>query len=88
MSLNSQGWWELGPLQEEAVDPILNGDHCLLIAPTAGGKTAAALLPVLSRMLAESWQGLSVLYVCPVRASSTISKERLALSDHLKTGHT
>lgn len=40
----------------------------LLGAPTAGGKTEAALFPLLSRMLEESWSGLSVLYVCPLRA--------------------
>jgi ATP-dependent helicase Lhr and Lhr-like helicase len=77
--VNSLGWRELRPLQEEAVDPILDGDHCLLIAPTAGGKTEAALLPVLSRMLTESWQGLSVLYVCPIRALLNNLEERLAV---------
>ena len=46
----------------------LEGHHALLIAPTAGGKTEAAVLPVLSRMLSSNWQGLSVLYVCPLRA--------------------
>lgn len=40
----------------------------LLGAPTAGGKTEAVLFPLLSRMLEESWSGLSVLYVCPLRA--------------------
>jgi ATP-dependent Lhr-like helicase len=77
--VNSLGWRELRPLQEEAVDPILNGDHCLLIAPTAGGKTEAAILPVLSRMLSESWRGLSVLYVCPIRALLNNLEERLAI---------
>jgi ATP-dependent helicase Lhr and Lhr-like helicase len=77
--VNSLGWRELRPLQEEAVDPILDGHHCLLIAPTAGGKTEAALLPVLSRMLTESWQGLSVLYVCPIRALLNNLEERLAV---------
>src|ERR1035438_8843872 len=38
------------------------------MAPTAGGKTEAAFLPVLSRMLTEDWQGLGVLYLCPLRA--------------------
>jgi ATP-dependent Lhr-like helicase len=77
--VNSLGWRALRPLQEDAVDPILEGDHCLLIAPTAGGKTEAALLPVLSRMLTESWQGLSVLYVCPIRALLNNLEERLAV---------
>jgi ATP-dependent Lhr-like helicase len=77
--VNSLGWRELRPLQEQAVDPIVKGEHCLLIAPTAGGKTEAALLPVLSRMLSDSWQGLSVLYICPIRALLNNLEERLAV---------
>jgi hypothetical protein len=38
------------------------------ITDTAGGKTEAAFFPVLSRMLAEGWTGLSVLYMCPIKA--------------------
>ena len=76
--VNSMGWRDLRPLQQEAVDPILDGKSCLLIAPTAGGKTEAAILPILSRMLSESWQGLSVLYVCPIRALLNNLEERLS----------
>jgi ATP-dependent Lhr-like helicase len=76
--VNSMGWRELRPLQQETVDPILDGNSCLLIAPTAGGKTEAAVLPILSRMLSESWQGLSVLYVCPIRALLNNLEERLS----------
>nr|WP_246327954.1 DEAD/DEAH box helicase [Garicola koreensis] len=56
------------PLQEEAVTPILRGDDALLLAPTAGGKTEAASFPLLTRAANERWQGMSVLYVCPLRA--------------------
>lgn len=66
--VNSLGWTSLRPTQLAAIDPILNGRHALLLAPTAGGKTEAASFPVLSRMLSERWDGLSVLYVCPLRA--------------------
>ncbi len=66
--VNSLGWRELRPLQEEAIEPVLAGKHCLMIAPTAGGKTEAAVFSLLSRMLHEDWTGLSVLYVCPLRA--------------------
>jgi ATP-dependent Lhr-like helicase len=62
------GWRELRPLQEESIAPILDGHHGLLLAPTAGGKTEAAVFPLLSRMLSENWGGLSVLYVCPIKA--------------------
>lgn len=66
--VNSMGWRELRPFQEEVIPVVLRGDHALIIAPTAGGKTEAAAFPVLSRMLTEDWRGLSVLYLCPTRA--------------------
>ena len=66
--VNTLGWRELRDLQELSIEPILQGDHSLLIAPTAGGKTEAALLPVLSRICAENWPPLSVLYICPLKA--------------------
>ena len=66
--VNTLGWRELRDLQELSIDPILNGDHCLLLAPTAGGKTEAALLPILSRICSENWPPLSVLYICPLKA--------------------
>ena len=66
--VNSLGWRSLRPLQDAAIGPILDGDHVIAMAPTAGGKTEAAILPLFSRMLKEEWQGLTVLYVCPLRA--------------------
>ena len=66
--VNTLGWPSLRPLQQQAVGPLTAGKHALLIAPTAGGKTEAAVFPTLSRMLEEGWSGLSVLYLCPLRA--------------------
>lgn len=66
--VNSLGWRTLRPLQAEAIEPILGGDHVVAVAPTAGGKTEAAALPLLSRMVTDGWHGLTVLYVCPLRA--------------------
>lgn len=66
--VNSLGWRELRPFQEEVIPVILRGNHVVVVAPTAGGKTEAAVLPILSRMLTEDWRGLSVLYLCPIRA--------------------
>nr|WP_153054377.1 DEAD/DEAH box helicase [Planomonospora sphaerica] len=66
--VNSLGWSELRPLQREAIGPVMDGCDALLLAPTAGGKTEAALFPVLSRMAAEDWSGLSIVYVCPLKA--------------------
>ncbi len=66
--VNSLGWPSLRPLQEEAIKPILAGEHVLAIAPTAGGKTEAAMLPLISAIATERRPGLSLLYVCPLRA--------------------
>ncbi|MFR9774015.1 DEAD/DEAH box helicase [Nocardia sp. SC052] len=66
--VNSLGWRDLRPLQHAAIDPLIAGEDALLLAPTAGGKTEAALFPLLSRMIAEHWQGTSVLYLCPLKA--------------------
>ena len=76
--VNSLGWASLRQLQEEAIGPILDGEHVLLLAPTAGGKTEAAVLPLLSRMLEEDWRGLSVLYLCPLRALLNNLEPRLS----------
>ncbi len=66
--VNELQWRDLRPLQRDAIDPLLAGSDALLLAPTAGGKTEAALFPLLTRMANESWSGTSVLYVCPLRA--------------------
>jgi ATP-dependent Lhr-like helicase len=66
--VNTLGWPDLRPLQRATIAPVLRGEHALVLAPTAGGKTEAALFPLLSRMARESWAPLSVLYVCPLRA--------------------
>ena len=66
--VNSLGWPSLRPLQAAAVAPVRSGADCMLIAPTAGGKTEAAVFPLLSSMVGEEWRGLSVLYVAPLRA--------------------
>jgi ATP-dependent helicase Lhr and Lhr-like helicase len=66
--VNSLGWSRLRPLQHEAVGPVLDGQDALLLAPTAGGKTEAAIFPLLTAMDRQRWQGLSVIYVCPLKA--------------------
>jgi ATP-dependent helicase Lhr and Lhr-like helicase len=66
--VNTLGWTTLRPLQRAALDPVLRGDDALLLAPTAGGKTEAAVFPILTRMQTEDWTGLSVLYLCPLKA--------------------
>ncbi|OOC54276.1 MULTISPECIES: DEAD/DEAH box helicase [Nocardiopsis] len=66
--VNTLGWPGLRPLQREALAPIIDGDDAVLLAPTAGGKTEAALFPLLTAMAGRSGEGLSLLYVCPIKA--------------------
>ena len=66
--VNTLGWDGLRPLQAAAVVPLIEGQDALLLAPTAGGKTEAALFPLLTRAENERWRGTSILYVCPLRA--------------------
>jgi len=75
---NTLGWGGLRPLQSESIGPVLGGNDCLLLAPTAGGKTEAALFPLLTRMAEEAWTGTSVLYVCPLRALLNNLEPRIA----------
>lgn len=75
--VNSLGWSTLRPTQLAAIEPIHAGAHCLLLAPTAGGKTEAAAIPILSRMLREEWPAASVLYICPIKALLNNLEQRL-----------
>ena len=75
--VNTLGWSTLRPTQLAAIAPIHAGAHCLLLAPTAGGKTEAAAIPMLSRMLTEAWPGTSVLYICPIKALLNNLEHRL-----------
>ncbi|CUU65387.1 DEAD/DEAH box helicase [Corynebacterium variabile] len=66
--VSTLGWPGLRPLQDASVEPLTAGEDALLLAPTAGGKTEAASFPVLTRMATEGWRGVSVLYICPLKA--------------------
>ncbi|MEL5953199.1 DEAD/DEAH box helicase [Streptomyces sp. CLV115] len=66
--VNTLGWPDLRPLQRAAIDPVMDGEDTVVLAPTAGGKTEAACLPILSAMTTQGWTGTSVLYLCPLKA--------------------
>ncbi len=74
---SSLGWKALRPVQELAAAAILDGDNCVVLAPTAGGKTEAAILPLLSLALSEGRPPVSILYVCPIRALLNNQEARL-----------
>ena len=75
--VNGLGFGGLRPVQEAAAGAILDGKNCVVLAPTAGGKTEAAFFPLLSRMDAEDWHAVSVIYVAPIRALLNNLEERL-----------
>lgn len=66
--VNSLGWPGLRALQAASVEPVRSGRDCVLVAPTAGGKTEAAVFPLLSEMVEGNWPGTGILYVTPLRA--------------------
>jgi len=74
---NGLGWNGLRPVQAMSTEAILDGANCVVLAPTAGGKTEAAFLPLLSKMDVEDWRGVSVLYVAPIRALLNNQEARL-----------
>jgi ATP-dependent Lhr-like helicase len=76
--VNTLGWHDLRPLQRAAVGPVRSGADCLLLAPTAGGKTEAAMFPLLSEMAESGGTGLTVLYITPLRALLNNLEPRLA----------
>ena len=62
-------WTKLRPIQVEAIHEIFDGTGDLIIAArTAAGKTEAAFLPILSRMLSEPAAGIRAIYVGPLKA--------------------
>ncbi|KAA0006421.1 MAG: DEAD/DEAH box helicase, partial [Thermoplasmata archaeon] len=68
-AMKKLGLHELTLPQQKAIPEILNGSHCLLIAPTGMGKTEAALLPVFHQFLnSRASNGIKILYVTPLRA--------------------
>jgi ATP-dependent Lhr-like helicase len=70
-------WKSLRPVQDLTIDAVLDGDNAVVLAPTAGGKTEAALFPLLSRVLSEEPPPVAVLYVCPIRALLNNLEERV-----------
>lgn len=62
-------WESLNPVQVECIHAIIQTDvHLVVTAPTAGGKTEAAFLPVLSRIASKPDGSIRALYIGPLKA--------------------
>jgi ATP-dependent helicase Lhr and Lhr-like helicase len=77
--IRAQGWAELRPLQVQAIQAILGGEADQIIAAsTAGGKTEAAFLPLISQVLeSDASAGFDLLYIGPLKALITDQARRL-----------
>lgn len=71
------GWTGLRPVQELGGEAILDGKNAVLIAPTAEGKTEAAVFPVLSALMDAKGAGIGAVYVAPLKALLNNQEERL-----------
>ena len=69
-------WQGLRPVQEAAIPPVLAGEHVVVLAPTAGGKTEAVFLPALDVLLRDGHQGVGLLYVSPLVALLNNQEQR------------
>jgi ATP-dependent Lhr-like helicase len=72
-------WDELRDVQERAYNAITSGNDVLIIAPTAGGKSEAALIPVIDDLLKNGRGGVACLYVSPLKALINDQDERISL---------
>jgi ATP-dependent Lhr-like helicase len=69
-------WTELRTVQEQACRTIRAGGDALIIAPTAGGKSEAALIPVMDDLLNYGRPGISCIYLSPLKALINDQEER------------
>ena len=74
-----KGWNSLRDIQERATHTLLNDDRDVIIAaPTAGGKTEAAFLPLISSVLEQPGEsGFDLVYIGPLRALINDQFQRL-----------
>ncbi|MCB1085417.1 MAG: DEAD/DEAH box helicase [Verrucomicrobiae bacterium] len=62
-------WEELRPLQVDTIQKVLTTDqHLIVSAATASGKTEAAFLPILSKIVEDRRPSIQALYVSPLKA--------------------
>jgi len=69
-------WTELREVQERAYSAVAAGMDVLIIAPTAGGKSEAALIPVMDDILKHGRMGVVCLYISPLKALINDQEDR------------
>jgi len=88
----SQYYQQMTKVQSAAIPDIYNGRNVVIAAPTASGKTEAALIPIVALLLSENSSDLCI-YLAPTRAllNDIVSRvgpslERLHLTYAVKHG--
>jgi len=69
-------WTELREVQERTYLAAVKGSDVLVIAPTAGGKSEAALIPVMDDILKNGRPGVTCLYISPLKALINDQEDR------------
>ena len=79
--IRAQGWRELRDIQARAVHAVIDRQNDLIIAAsTAGGKTEAAFLPLISQVIGRTENaepGFDILYIGPLKALINDQQRRL-----------
>lgn len=73
------GWSSLRPVQELAGQALLDGRNAVVLAPTAGGKTEAAVFPMLAGMIEQPPRSVGAVYIAPIKALLNNQSDRLGL---------
>jgi ATP-dependent Lhr-like helicase len=76
--LQRLGWSELREVQEKGYAKISRGKDVLIIAPTAGCKSEAAMIPVFDSIMKNGYPGVSCLYLSPLKALINDQDERFS----------
>ena len=78
--VRSKRWKELRPIQVDTTNALYDSTNDLIIsASTAGGKTEAAFLPLISQVLDDPTEtsGIDIVYIGPLKALITDQAQRL-----------
>lgn len=68
---------EFTDIQKKVIPSVKEGKNCLVVSPTGSGKTESVMLPLIDKVAREGKNGISVLYITPLRALNRDMLKRL-----------